>query len=178
MISKIVQYLINKNVLDEEDKDIYEYGLFVFCFNLANIFSVILIGFLLDKTLFSIIFLFSFIPVRMLAGGFHFKLASLCCIFFNTCLLIILLLTKLTIYPPTIVSIICIILLIIFTYIEYKPRLKILVPLYVFLFIEAFLILQNNSNLYIISYAILFNTVLYFINKIVNIGNNKVSQQC
>lgn len=169
MIDRVIHYLINKNVLDNDNKEIYEYGLFVFLFNIVNIMSVVFIGFLVGRTFYSIIFLLAFIPIRILAGGFHFKSAVLCCLFFNTCLLIILIMSKHLIYPSKTISLICIILLFISTYLEYGQRLKILIPLHLFLLIELLLIFQNNSNLYIVSYAILFNAILYFMNKLLKI---------
>ncbi|WP_349814264.1 accessory gene regulator B family protein [Thomasclavelia cocleata] len=173
MINKIINYLIKKNILDSNNRDVYEYGLFVLLFNLLNIFSVIIIGFLLNQTLVSIIFLITFIPVRIFAGGFHFKSATMCCLFFNSCLFFILLLSKLSIYPSVLIPVLCILALLLGTYFEYISRLKVLIPLHFILFIEFILIFQNNNQLNIIFYSIIFNTILYFTQKLINFYKSK-----
>lgn len=160
----IIQSLIKNNVINEEEKTIYEYGLFVILFNTLCMIAVLVIGAICHELITSCFFLLSFIPIRILSGGFHLKSPSKCLIFFSSCYFILI-----TIYINLgainyILTLLIVIIYSISLFIEYKNKLKILIPLYLIVFIECTIFL-TNINFAIIQYALIFNTILYFIPK-------------
>ncbi len=80
MLHIILEYL-DKHQSGETIKqeiDIYRYGLEVFILNFLNIISILLLGYLSNTILEALIFLITFIILRQLTGGFHFKSYNLC----------------------------------------------------------------------------------------------------
>lgn len=167
MNNKLIQILINNKIIKQEDKSIYEYGLFVICFNLLTIFVVLFLGAISQNLSSSFIFLLSFIPIRILSGGFHLKSPSKCLLFFSMCFIIILWLYTNHYIINDILLVLMIIVNCIMLIQEYHNRLRILFPLIAFILIN-FMITYKNKNLYIIQYSLLFNFILYSIPKIQN----------
>lgn len=79
----IANYLIRKNVILADDKDVYAYGLFVILYNSFLIFDILLLAMLLHQLEFAIIFLLFWTPYRILIGGSHCSTAIKCWAFFN-----------------------------------------------------------------------------------------------
>lgn len=165
---KVVNILLKNKIINEDEKSIYEYGCFVILFNLICMLSVIIIGILLNELKTSFIFIIAFLPIRVLSGGFHLKSPLKCLLFFSTCYFILLNLyikfNSLNNY--FILSILAIYF--IFILLEYINKPKILIPLIIIIIIE-YAIFILYFNLYILQYGLLFNTVLYFLPKILDL---------
>jgi len=80
----ITDKLINSNTIKSEDRDIYEFGIRHIFITILNITTVITIGLLTQSLKISICFILSFIPLRIFAGGFHFR-TPLRCYIFSSC---------------------------------------------------------------------------------------------
>lgn len=79
----ITNYLIKKNIILSEDKEIYLYGLFVIFYNSFLIFNILLIGFVYQQLEYSFLFLIFWSPYRILVGGSHCSTPFKCWLFFN-----------------------------------------------------------------------------------------------
>lgn len=75
---KITNLLVQSEIISAEEKELYEYGLHQGFILLANIFTTILLGWILNMTIESIIFLVAYIPLRSYAGGYHAKTPFRC----------------------------------------------------------------------------------------------------
>ena len=75
MISKlsnqITKYLLKKNVISDEEKELYDYGLFMIISYIVFFLVSILFGMVLNILFSSILFYISFCLVRNFAGGIH-----------------------------------------------------------------------------------------------------------
>lgn len=78
-----------KNI-EEEDKEIYIFGIYQGLFFLLNVATTLFIGFILNKFLESVLFLIFFIPLRIYAGGYHAKTQFRCYIMSSITTIIIL----------------------------------------------------------------------------------------
>lgn len=90
MIKRIIH---NNNYSIYTDEAIY-YGIKVISFNVLSIFTILFIGFITNDILFSIIFLISFIPERLIIDGYHCKNILRCEITFSLSYFIIWALNK------------------------------------------------------------------------------------
>ncbi|WP_409229111.1 accessory gene regulator B family protein [Gudongella sp. SC589] len=75
---KIADLMVQSEIISVEDKDLYEYGLHQSFILLANIFTTILVGWIFNMMIESIIFLLAFVPLRSYAGGYHAKTPLRC----------------------------------------------------------------------------------------------------
>lgn len=66
-------YLVHRRVIDEEDRDIYEYGFHALYKNTLDIASIVIIALLFNKIPQMIVYHISFIALRNTAGGYHAK---------------------------------------------------------------------------------------------------------
>lgn len=75
MISKlsniITRNLLNKNIISDEEKELYEYGLFMIISHLIFFLISILFGIALNIPFSSMLFFISFCLVRNFSGGIH-----------------------------------------------------------------------------------------------------------
>lgn len=78
---KVTLSLIESNIIDEEDKDLYQYGVLQGLRIILNVISALIIGLLFGKVLEIILFMTAYIPLRSYAGGFHAKTPSGCYLF-------------------------------------------------------------------------------------------------
>lgn len=69
--SKLADFLIRNKIVEADDKEIYVYGYEILISSLIGIVSVLLLGFLFNLFLESIIFLVVFILIRQSCGGYH-----------------------------------------------------------------------------------------------------------
>lgn len=81
--NKITNYLIKKEIIQKEDKDIYLYGIFVLLYNLLLILNILFLGLLFCQLEYSILFLIFWTPYRILVGGSHCSTPFRCWVFFN-----------------------------------------------------------------------------------------------
>lgn len=88
MLEKIAQYfaslLINYKIVENNDINIYIYGLKNFFNHVMNFVIVVLIGIASRKLDIVLIFLGAFIPLRIFLGGLHLKRVCTCNILSNT----------------------------------------------------------------------------------------------
>lgn len=81
-ITKIIVERLCHFQKDNISHEIYEYGLEVFILNSINIISIMIISYLSNTLNEGIIFLITFIIIRQLTGGFHFKSYYKCIVSF------------------------------------------------------------------------------------------------
>lgn len=79
----IIDILIKEKIISHNDRDVYEYGLFVILYNSFLLFDILLIGFFTNNNIFSILFLLFWTPYRIFIGGSHCSSTFKCWIFFN-----------------------------------------------------------------------------------------------
>lgn len=68
---KMLEYAIDNNIIDKQDYDVYLFAYTALLSHTFTLFSIFTIGILLNRTLQTAIFLVSFYPIRVYAGGFH-----------------------------------------------------------------------------------------------------------
>lgn len=71
IIDKIINSLIDNEIILMEDKEIYYYGLEQGILIIINLATVFFIGAILDMLWQSILFMTAYIPLRIYAGGYH-----------------------------------------------------------------------------------------------------------
>jgi len=79
-ISKsVINIFRNNNIIGEnEDNEIYAYGLELIISSFINIISVLIISAIMGKFVETIAFFLAFIPIRTYAGGYHAKTHLMC----------------------------------------------------------------------------------------------------
>lgn len=73
LIGASVDYLLNKHVIEEDDRDVYEYGFHALYNNIIDISSIIIISIFFNQVLQTILYHISYIILRNTAGGYHAK---------------------------------------------------------------------------------------------------------
>lgn len=68
---QLTQFLIAQHTIDEEDDEIYCYGLEMLLLSNAEIGSILLLSGIVGNFLETFLFFLAFIPVRLFAGGYH-----------------------------------------------------------------------------------------------------------
>jgi accessory gene regulator B len=79
----VSELLINSEIVKEEDKDIYQYGLELLISTDINVAMVMTIGIFFHKTLQTILFLLEYCFVKRYAGGYHASTYARCIITFS-----------------------------------------------------------------------------------------------
>lgn len=91
MLEKLItistDYLVRKQVIDEDDRDIYEYGFHAIYNNIIDVVSIVIIALLFNMIPQTIVYHISFVPLRNTAGGYHTKTHFRCFIMSTTILL-------------------------------------------------------------------------------------------
>lgn len=81
--SKVLQALINYNIVNEKEIPLYEYGLKIIAYKIGYMISLISICFILQRSFINLlIFYFSFILLRKYSGGYHAKNYISCMLLF------------------------------------------------------------------------------------------------
>ena len=75
---KISNRLLRKKIIDNEEKEIYQYGMNQMLLSLINILTTLMIGILLGMLWQCVIFTFSFMVIRTYAGGYHASTQKRC----------------------------------------------------------------------------------------------------
>lgn len=75
---KIINFLISKNIIDEKNQAIYNYGLFVLEINLITNMIALVISIFLHEIEFGVFFLLFFDFLRITWGGYHTKHSVSC----------------------------------------------------------------------------------------------------
>jgi len=69
----VSSFFIRQGTISEEDRDVYEYSFEVLFATALGFITVIIIALISRTVLYTLLFLLGFIPLRMVAGGFHAK---------------------------------------------------------------------------------------------------------
>ena len=99
--NKITKKLVDINIIEEADSELYEYGFWQGGVLFFNFLTVIFLGILSNMLLESIIFLVFYGTLRTIAGGYHARTQHTCYIL--SILLMIVVLTILKIFPVNII---------------------------------------------------------------------------
>ena len=77
MISKmsrgIVEFLLKEDTIDNEDKEIYEYGFNILIYNILETMLLVGLGILIGKLILTLGFIGVFLGIRSFTGGYHAK---------------------------------------------------------------------------------------------------------
>ncbi|CEP45510.1 accessory gene regulator protein B [[Clostridium] sordellii] len=69
--NRITSFLISNKAIKREDYELYSYGFETLIAFFINISIILIIGYFLDKTLETILFLIFYCPIRQFSGGYH-----------------------------------------------------------------------------------------------------------
>lgn len=78
---KFVNRLISSSIIEKEDAEIYIYGFKEMVFVALNLITTIFIGLIFNKIFEVILFMITYIPIRVYAGGYHARTKLRCYIF-------------------------------------------------------------------------------------------------
>lgn len=91
MLEKLVttstNYLIYNQVIEEDDRDVYEYGFHALYNNIIDIVSIVIIALFFNAVPQMIVYHISFVLLRCTAGGYHSKTHLRCFMMSTTILL-------------------------------------------------------------------------------------------
>jgi len=91
IFDSVTDWLVASGNVKEEEKEIYVYGLQQGLLIIANIITILAIGFVFNMVWQSLIFMIAYLPLRSFAGGYHAK-TQLRCYLFSIVLTIMVLL--------------------------------------------------------------------------------------
>lgn len=77
----LIHVLINNNLIEEKDKDIYQYGIETFFLKLIHYILIMCIALYMNFVLESVIFLVIYNSIRGIIGGYHAKKRWICLIY-------------------------------------------------------------------------------------------------
>lgn len=87
LISKLTDILVRQSIIEEEDKELYSYGMEQGIVTLFNFATAIAVGFVFGMVCETIIFTAAYMPIRIYAGGYHSKTRVRC--YFTSILLLV-----------------------------------------------------------------------------------------
>ncbi|MBP3339110.1 MAG: accessory gene regulator B family protein [Lachnospiraceae bacterium] len=67
----ITDRLLEKNIIDKDDWEIYYYGIYQLVMNTFEIITLLIIGYIMDEIFKCIVFVMAFSIMRIYAGGYH-----------------------------------------------------------------------------------------------------------
>lgn len=105
IIRFILKYSISENCINEEDIDIYSFGLECMFLKLIHYTSYIVIGIVLDSLVSLFVSACILMPLRTRAGGYHANTRIGC--YFFSCFMVIILCMMNRIFLPTWLIILC-----------------------------------------------------------------------
>ncbi len=71
MSKRLSSFFAANSIIKAEDKEVYEYSLEILFSTILNFAAVIIIAVLTRKSLLTLFYLLGFIPLRLIAGGYH-----------------------------------------------------------------------------------------------------------
>ncbi len=80
---RLTDILLEKNIIKDENREIYVYGLLAMFSTVINFFLILFIGIIIGLTIETLIYLFSFALLRSYCGGYHSKTQLSCAIDFT-----------------------------------------------------------------------------------------------
>ncbi|WP_317368864.1 accessory gene regulator B family protein [uncultured Tyzzerella sp.] len=87
---KIINIFIHKNLIAEEEKELYICGLEQIILYIVNIVTMIILGITFKLVLETILFILTYIYIRIYAGGYHCRTPLKCYIFSVLMLVVVL----------------------------------------------------------------------------------------
>lgn len=99
MVEKMTSYFVINGIIEDEEREIYSYGLHQALLIIINIGTALLIGFLFRRFCEVLIFMLAYIPLRTYGGGYHAKTEMKC--YFSSIALIIVSLLLIKVIPVT-----------------------------------------------------------------------------
>ena len=76
----IATWLIKYGVVEQEDKELYEYAAYSLILSISPLIMIMIIGLLMGRTVESILIIIPFMFIRKFSGGYHAKYAWVCMI--------------------------------------------------------------------------------------------------
>lgn len=92
--NKITDFLYKKEVISQEQKEVYIYGFTVLFLNILDILIILALGILIERYLDTIVFLMVFGITRQYTGGYHAKTVSKCLVVYVLIYLVIMFLSS------------------------------------------------------------------------------------
>ena len=92
--NKITDFLYKKEVISQEQKEVYIYGFTVLFLNILDILIILALGILIERYLDTIVFLIVFGITRQYTGGYHAKTVSKCLVVYVLIYLVIMFLSS------------------------------------------------------------------------------------
>lgn len=80
MAKKIVAWMINHQVIDKEDEELYCYGIFNLIFDIVPTVMILVISLLLHIFFEAVIIMVSMRAIRKYSGGYHMRNPYCCCL--------------------------------------------------------------------------------------------------
>lgn len=90
----VAKFFSAKEIYADEKVMVYKYGFELLISTIINLFGILITSILLNTVIGGILFCCAFIPMRLVAGGYHAKHHWSCITIFNTTYLIVALLNK------------------------------------------------------------------------------------
>lgn len=81
-----IEQLCNADIIGENEKELYKFGLEGLLFTSLNLGTALIIGIVMDAILECVVFLMAFLPLRQYAGGYHAKTRVGCYLLSVTCI--------------------------------------------------------------------------------------------
>lgn len=78
MINWLIEQMVCRNIINNDDKDIYTYGLKVATLYFLSIITALLISSIISNLYLCLITIILFVPIRRFLGGFHFRNPYMC----------------------------------------------------------------------------------------------------
>ena len=75
---RITDSFVKNHVIDEDDRDVYDYGVKLLLATLFSIAAILIVSIILKKFLPTVLFLLGFIMMRLCSGGYHANHFSTC----------------------------------------------------------------------------------------------------
>lgn len=74
----ITNVLLNRHIIEDTDTEVCKIGLQIIFSDIINILCIMVIGCLVDRFLFGLIYIVTFCGIRKFSGGFHAKTILIC----------------------------------------------------------------------------------------------------
>lgn len=78
---KLVRFLLNKDVIQQENIEIYQFGIEQFLTTFLNILTTLVLGILFNEVIQGILFVTAFMILRSYSGGYHASTPIRCYLF-------------------------------------------------------------------------------------------------
>ncbi|MDR1773900.1 MAG: accessory gene regulator B family protein [Clostridioides sp.] len=108
-VEEFTEYLISANIIEEEDKEVYIYGIKNAFILFSHIVLYVVIAVVSGMFKESVFFIVTYFALRMYAGGYHARTQSLCNFFSTTVFIMALLAIR---YSPNSVLLCCLIVVV------------------------------------------------------------------